>query len=129
MFAILNDMSTGCKIGLMSIGTLLVVQICFANSQITLKRSWIQQYICFMFKLHECWRLYFGTASANNLGDCQISDMSSGNILNLLGLTNLGTKYEEVVCKYEMYVRELSICNCSSILYFAFCKLRLTSTR
>ncbi len=103
-------------------GTLLVVQICFANWQITLKRSWIQQQICFMFKLHGCWPLYFGTASAKSLGDCQIFDISSNNILDLLGLTNLGTKCEEVVCKYE-HVRELSICNCIPfcILHFASC--------
>jgi len=48
--------------------------------------------------------------------------MYSNNILDLLGLTNLGTKCEEVVCKYEQ-VRELrfeiafSVC----ILHFASC--------
>ena len=76
-----------------------------------------------MFKLHECWRLYFGTASANNLGDCQISDMSSDNILNLLGLTNLGTKCEEVVCKYE------NVCQRTFDLqlqfHFVFCILQV----
>ena len=54
-----------------------------------------------MFKLHGCCLLYFGTALARNLGDCQIFDISSNNILDLLGLTILGTKCEDVVCKYE----------------------------
>ncbi len=75
-----------------------------------------------MFKLHGCWLLYFGTALARNLGDCQIFYIYSNIILDLLGLTNLGTKCEEVVCKYEQ-VRELrfetaiSVC----ILHFASC--------
>ncbi len=56
------------------------------------------------------------------MGYCPIFDMYSNNILDLLGLTNLGTKCEEVVCKYEQ-VRELrfeiafSVC----ILHFASC--------
>jgi len=75
-----------------------------------------------MFKLHGCWLLYFGTALARNLGDCQIFDMYSTNILDLLGLTNLGTKCEEVVCKYEQ-VRELRFETAISfcILHFASC--------
>ncbi len=122
MLAMIHDTFTGSKIVFMSIGTLLVVQICFANWQISLKRWWIQQQICFMFKLHGCWLLYFGTALARNLGDCQIFYIYSNIILDLLGLTNLGTKCEEVVCKYEQ-VRELrfetaiSVC----ILHFASC--------
>ena len=56
------------------------------------------------------------------MGDCQIFDIYSNNILGLLGLTNLGTKCEEVVCNHEQ-VRELrfetafSVC----ILHFASC--------
>ncbi len=75
-----------------------------------------------MFKLHGCWLLYFGTALARNLGDCQIFDMYSNNILDLLGLTNLGTKCEDVVCKYEQ-VRELRFETAISfcILHFASC--------
>ena len=78
--------------------------------------------ICFMFKLHGCWLLYIGTALARNLGDCQIFDMYSNNILDLLGLTNLGTKCEDVVCKYEQ-VRELRFETAISccILHFATC--------
>jgi len=52
-------------------------------------------------------------------------DISSNNYLDLLGLITLCTICEQVVCKYE-HVRELSICNCNSILNFAFCKLHLT---
>ena len=47
---------------------------------------------------------------------------TQNNILNLLGLTNLGTKCENVVCKYEQ-VRELRFETASSfcILRFASC--------
>jgi len=77
-----------------------------------------------MFKLHGCWLLYFGTALARNLGDCQIFDMYSNNILDLLGLTNLGTRCEDVVCKYEQ-VRELRFETAISfcILQVAFFKI------
>ena len=66
----------------------------------------------------------FGTALARHLGDCQIFDMYSNNILDLLGLTNLGTRCEDVVCKYEQ-VRELRFETAISfcILHFAFCQL------
>ena len=74
-----------------------------------------------MFKLHGCWLLYFGTALARNLGGCQIPDMYSNNILDLLGLTNSGTKCKDVVCKYEQV--RTSIWNCNFILHFAFCIL------
>ena len=63
-----------------------------------------------------------GQPLARNMGDCQFFDIYSNYILYLLGLTNLGTKCEEVVCKYEQ-VRELrfetafSVC----ILHFASC--------
>ena len=66
-----------------------------------------------------------GQPLARNMGDCQMFDIYSNNILDLLGFTNLGTKCEEVVCKYEQ-VRELrfetalSVC----ILHFASCILR-----
>ena len=61
------------------------------------------------------------------LGDCQIFDMYSNNILDLLGLTNLGTKCEDVVRKYEQ-VRELRFETAISfcILHFAFCKLHFS---
>ena len=68
-----------------------------------------------MLKLHGCWLLYFGTALARNLEDCQIFDMYSNNILDLLGLTNLGTKCEDVVCKLKLQ------------FHFAFCILHFTS--
>ena len=64
----------------------------------------------------------FGTALARHLGDCQIFDMYSNNILDLLGLTNLGTRCEDVVCKYEQ-VRELRFETAISfcILHFVSC--------
>ena len=53
---------------------------------------------------------------------CQIFDISSNNILDLLGLTILGTKCEDVVCKYEQ-VRGLRFETAISfrILHFASC--------
>ena len=74
-----------------------------------------------MFKLHGCWLLYFGIGK-KFWEIAKFLTCTQNNILDLLGLTNLGTKCEDVVRKYEQ-VRELRFETAISfcILHFASC--------